>query len=75
MIELKAGLAFKSKTFIMQAEIVKIDEAANKMQVKLTSSEDHAWAEDWDLQHTRWAFDNGTYFIPKPPQPDEVTVW
>lgn len=74
MIELKAGLAFKSKTFTAQAEIVKIDEAAHKIAVRLISSEDHAHIEVWGLDHVKWAFERGDYFIPKNDN-NLVTIW
>ena len=68
------GLKFKSVHFSADAEVVAVHEAANEVDVKLTSSEGHAHIEKgWNLQHTKWGFERGEY-IPVDPVKDKVDI-
>lgn len=68
------GLKFTSVHFSMDAEIVAIREGTNEIDVKLTSSEGFAHVEKgWNLQHTKWGFEQGEY-IPVDPEKDKVNI-
>lgn len=71
-IRICIGLKFKSVHFSADAEVVDIREAANEIDVRLTSSEGFAHIEKgWNLQHTKWGFERGEY---KPVEKDEVNI-
>jgi hypothetical protein len=70
--KIHVGLKFKSTHFSADAEVVAIREAANEIDVMLTSSEGHAHIEKgWNLQHTKWGFERGEY---TPVDPKEVNI-
>lgn len=70
--KIHVGLKFKSVHFSADAEVVAIREAANEIDVKLTSSEGFAHIDKgWNLQHTKWGFDRGEYI---PVDPKEVNI-
>jgi len=73
-IQLKAGLRFKSKTFASTAEIVRIDEKADTVIVRMNADEGDAYEREWPWLATKEHFKQGFYFIPKPILND-VTVW
>ncbi len=62
--EICVGLRFKSVWFECQyVEVTEIDEAANKLSVKIVRSAQHWHFEDhWDLAVTRLAFMRREYF-------------
>lgn len=70
--KIQVGLKFKTVHFSADAEVVAIREAANEVDVKLTSSEGFAHIEkNWNLQHMKWGFERGEY---KPVDPKEVNI-
>ena len=70
--KIHVGLKFKSVHFSADAEVVAIREAANEIDVKLTSSEGFAHIEkSWDLQYTKTRFECGEYI---PIDPKEVNI-
>lgn len=69
---IQVGLKFKSVHFSADAEVVAIREAANEIDVKLTSSEGFAHIEKgWNLQHIKRGFERGEYI---PVDPKEVNI-
>lgn len=63
-VDLHPGLKFTSAHFSAKAEIVRMSEADNTIDVILTPSDGHAWEEKgWNLQHTKWAFESGDYKV------------
>ena len=68
---MEIGMIFTGTYFTGRIEVLGIDEANNKLRVALTKplregekdSGFSNWNEDWDLQHTKWGFDRGEYFI------------
>lgn len=70
----QVGVKFTSIHFSADAEIVAVREAANEVDVQLTTSEGHARIEKgWNLQHTKWGFERGDYKV-VPPSSFNTTV-
>lgn len=68
-ILIAVGLKFKSLHFSMDAEVKEVREESNQLDVILTPSDGHAFVDKgWNLQHTKWGFERGDYFV-LPPEP------
>lgn len=68
------GLKFKSVHFSADAEVVAVREAANEVDVKLTSSEGHARIEKgWNLKHMKLGFERSEH-KPVDPAKDKVNI-
>ena len=65
-IILKAGLQFESKTFFDTAEVVRIDENTDTIEIRRIPSDGHAYVVDWPLQATKERFKEGFYFLSEP---------
>jgi len=72
-IPLTAGLHFRSKTFSDTAEIVRIDERTDSIEIKRIPSDGNAFVVTWPLQSTKRLFAQGFYFIAQI-IPDDVTT-
>ena len=65
LTKLSAGVTFKSKHLKnTRIEVLNIDILNNILKVKINKKlESHLsdWNEEWNLQHTLWVFEDGTY--------------
>lgn len=58
-IEIKPGLQFISTEFKGLITALNVD--GNKLEVRIQPPAGTSWREEWNLQHTRWGFENGSY--------------
>ena len=61
IMELKKGLKFTGKWFDGIVEIDHINEEDNDLEVNITTNSGYTRFEQWNLQHTKWGFENGDY--------------
>ena len=62
-MNLVVGSKFRSKWFKGTVEVIAIKEGENILEVKIYRDDsDYHHFEDWNLQHTRWGFEQGDYF-------------
>ena len=62
-MDITVGMNFTGKYFKGNVHVESIDEANNKINVELSKEGSGIWYETWDLQHTKWGFDRGDYFL------------
>lgn len=61
-LNLKIGDKFTSIYYKGITEIINVNEKNNTLDVIIRRSEEHSHEEnDWNLQHTIWAFERGDY--------------
>ena len=65
------GLIFTGKWFTGKVLVQEVLEDSNELKVRLqrdkyATDDDYWWFETWNLQHTKWGFSSGDYFLIKP---------
>lgn len=65
-VEITIELQFRSKWFEGLITVLGFNDITNLLHVKIDPQEKGRtpWEEDgWNLQHTKWGFETGEYFI------------
>ncbi|NOU19409.1 MAG: hypothetical protein HOO91_17775 [Bacteroidales bacterium] len=67
-MKLTIGMTFtgNEQCFTGRVEVLEIDELNNRLRVGLTVKHEtffSNWNEDWNLEHTIFGFENGSYFV------------
>lgn len=66
-MKLQKGTEFTGRWFTGKILVQEVLEDSNELKVRLqakrsATEDDYWWFETWNLQHTRWGFNNGDYF-------------
>lgn len=64
---IEKDLIFTGKWFTGKVLVQEVLEDSNELKVRLQSEvdstdDDYWWFETWNLQHTKWGFNQGDYF-------------